>query len=96
MSRLDPISLNAVYLEDYGWYRCDSRGNKTGVNAQFTPPHEALAFPIREPEECDLPEIWAEPLPVVTEVLERYSDVAEVHANLPDIALWANRVAGGL
>jgi transglutaminase-like putative cysteine protease len=82
--------LNAVFLEDYGWYRCDARGNKSNVDAQFTPPHEVLAFPIREPEECDLPEIWAEPLAVVTEVLERYSDVAEVHANLPDIALWAN------
>lgn len=83
-------ALNAIYLEDYGWYRCDSRGNTANVNAQFTPPHEALAVPIREPEEYDLPEIWAKPLPVVTEVLERYSDVAEVHANLPDIALWAN------
>lgn len=82
-------ALNAVYLEDYGWYRCDARGNKAGVNAQFTPPHEALAFAIRQPEECDLPEIWAEPLSVVTDVLERFADVTEVHANLPDIALWA-------
>lgn len=84
-------SLNAVYLEDYGWYRCDARGNKAGVNALFTPPHEVLAFPIREPEEYDLPEIWAEPLAVVIEVLERYSDVTEVHDNLPDIALWHNQ-----
>jgi transglutaminase-like putative cysteine protease len=30
--------LNAVYLEDFGWYRIDARGNKTGVAAQFTPP----------------------------------------------------------
>lgn len=35
--------------------------------------------------------MWAEPLALVTEVLERYSDVTEVRANLPDIALWANR-----
>jgi transglutaminase-like putative cysteine protease len=83
-------ALNAVYLEDIGWYRCDARGNKKGVNAQFTPPHEVLAFSIREPEECDLPEIWPEPLSIVTEVLERFSDVTDVYANLPDIALWAN------
>ena len=44
-----------------------------------------LAFPIREPEEYDLQGIWRAPLPVVTEALERYSDVTEVHANLPDI-----------
>ena len=29
--------LNAVYLDEFGWYRCDPRGNKEGVNAQFTP-----------------------------------------------------------
>jgi len=36
--------LNAVYLDNYGWYRIDGRGNKTGVSAQFTPPREKLAF----------------------------------------------------
>lgn len=81
--------LNAVYLPNSGWYRCDARGNKPGVAADFTPPHEALAFPIREAGERDLPEIWAAPLPAVTDVLERCMNVAEVHANLPDIALWA-------
>ncbi|UZJ38603.1 transglutaminase-like domain-containing protein [Prosthecochloris sp. SCSIO W1103] len=77
--------LNAVFLESHGWYRCDARGNKSNVNAQFIPPDEVLAFPIREPEEFDLQGIWAAPLPVVTEALERYSDITEVHANLPDI-----------
>lgn len=80
--------LNAVFLKNHGWYRCDARGNKAGVNAQFKPPHEILAFAIREPEECDLPEIWAEPLPAITDVLERYADVADVHRNLPDVVLW--------
>ena len=32
--------LNSIYLKEYGWYRVDARGNKEGVNAQFTPPHE--------------------------------------------------------
>lgn len=79
--------LNAVFLRDYGWYRIDARGNKPGVAADFHPPREALAFPIREAEERDLPEIWAEPLPIVTAVLEKYADVDEVAANLPDIPL---------
>lgn len=81
--------LNAVYLEEHGWYRIDARGNKPGVSADFCPPRESLAFPIREKEERDLPEIWAEPLPVVTAVLENSSDVAQVCANLPDILLLA-------
>ncbi|MCG8553062.1 MAG: transglutaminase family protein, partial [Desulfobacterales bacterium] len=38
--------LNAVYLQKHGWYRIDSRGNKNGVNANFCPPTEQLAFSI--------------------------------------------------
>ena len=79
--------LNAVYLQDFGWYRVDARGNKPGVAAEFCPPTEKLAFPIRTPQERDLPEIWAEPLAVVTSVLERYSDVLAVAENLPDVWL---------
>jgi transglutaminase-like putative cysteine protease len=36
--------LNAVYLKEFGWYRIDARGNKQGVDAQFRPPVEQLAF----------------------------------------------------
>ncbi len=79
--------LNAVFLKDFGWYRIDARGNKPGINAQFHPPKEALAFPIREPEERDLPEIWAEPLATVVQVLERYATYDQVLANLPDVEL---------
>jgi len=79
--------LNAVYLNSFGWYRIDARGNKPGVDARFCPPREALAFPIRHPMERDLPEIWSEPLSVVVEVLERYDTYAEVLANLPDVEL---------
>lgn len=79
--------LNAVFLERYGWYRIDARGNKPGVAAEFRPPREVLAFSIQEKAERDLPEIWAEPLPVVINVLENYKDVALVFDNLPDIPL---------
>jgi len=58
--------LNAVYLEKYGWYRIDARGNNKKVNAQFSPPNEQLAFPIKLNAEADLPEIWSEPLAVVS------------------------------
>ena len=80
--------LNAVYLSEYGWYRVDARGNKEGVDAQFCPPVERLAFPIVTPGEADLPEIWTEPLKLITDCLQSYSDFKEVAENLPDIDLW--------
>jgi len=79
--------LNAVFLKEYGWYRIDARGNKAGVSAEFCPPREALAFSIRERGERDFPEIWPEPLPVVISVLEGYSDISQVQANLPDVTV---------
>lgn len=81
--------LNAVYLKDIGWYRIDARGNKAGVNAQFQPPEEILAFSLKDSKECNLPEIWAEPLSIVVEALERYETYDQVLANLPDIELVA-------
>jgi transglutaminase-like putative cysteine protease len=78
--------LNAVYLSEFGWYRMDARGNKPGVSAQFSPPHEQLAFAIKEARERDYPEIWAEPMPIIVTTLKHYSTVADVYANLPDLA----------
>jgi transglutaminase-like putative cysteine protease len=76
--------LNAVHLKQYGWYRIDSRGNKDGVNAQFTPPVEKLAFELQE-NEFDLPEIYANPLKIVVERLKKYSKYEDMVNNLPDI-----------
>ncbi|EXJ09913.1 transglutaminase-like domain-containing protein [Nitrincola nitratireducens] len=79
--------LNAVYLEDHGWYRIDARGNKEGVSADFCPPVEKLAFPIISDGEANLPEIWASPIGPVLEVLLKSSTYKEVADNLPDIQL---------
>lgn len=79
--------LNAVYLQAFGWYRIDARGNKPGVAAVFTPPQEQLAFPVLAPEERDLPEIWPAPLPQVVASLTVYATVQDVAAHLPDIEL---------
>ena len=76
--------LNAVYLIRHGWYRIDARGNKAGVAADFCPPKEALAFPIIDAGERDLPEIWNEPLPSIIKVLSIYETVEQVAENLPD------------
>jgi transglutaminase-like putative cysteine protease len=79
--------LNAVYLPEYGWYLIDARGNKQGVDAQFCPPTEKLAFSIKEKSETDLPLIWAEPLDVVVDTLTKYKTYIEMSRNLPDVIL---------
>ncbi|MCG8611183.1 MAG: transglutaminase family protein [Pseudomonadales bacterium] len=79
--------LNAVYLNDIGWYRVDARGNKEGIDAQFAPPHEKLAYPITELNEADFKEIWHTPLPIIVETLEKYRTYSEVLDNLPDIEI---------
>jgi transglutaminase-like putative cysteine protease len=77
--------LNAVYLPDIGWYRIDARGNRAGVNAQFTPPVEQLAFSIRMSGEADFPTVWDAPLPVVVEALQSCSTADALWAYLPDL-----------
>ncbi|MEI8571493.1 hypothetical protein U737_10655 [Methylomonas sp. LW13] len=78
--------LNAVYLPQHGWYRIDARGNKPGVNADFCPPLEKLAFPIVNSFEQDLPDIHAEPLTAVIKALTEHQTVEQVYQNLPDVA----------
>lgn len=76
--------LNAVKLPGHSWYRIDARGNRADVDAQFTPPIEKLAFPIVHEGECDLPGVYAEPLPKVIKCLRTYPTWEEVLENLPD------------
>ena len=76
--------LNAIYLAEFGWYRVDSRGNKPGIDAQFCPPQERLAFHLNFPEEKNFTEILPDPLPVVVTALRRYSRWDELYQNLPD------------
>jgi len=77
--------LNAIYLNEYGWYRVDPRGNKVGIDARFCPPLEKLAFPLITSGEMDLPEIWSQPRPEVINALTTFTSVELVFANLPDI-----------
>lgn len=92
-SRFCLHGLNAIYLEGYGWYRADARGNKVNVQAEFCPPLEKLAFLTTVAGEADLPEIWAEPLPIVVQALTSHQTYWDVANNLPDIELITmNRV----
>ena len=82
--------LNAVFLPESGWYRIDARGNKDGVNAQFIPPQEQLAFEIKTLPEADFPDILAEPLPIVVAALQQSHTWQDVLLCLPDISpeMW--------
>jgi transglutaminase-like putative cysteine protease len=76
--------LNAIWLEPFGWYRVDARGNRADVHAEFAPPEERLAFVPKDPGEMDLTGIFSDPLPVVVELLTKYTDYRDVRQNLPD------------
>jgi hypothetical protein len=76
--------LNAVFLRRHGWYRLDARGNKPGVDAQFCPPAERLAFRPMVSGERDLPGLFAEPLPAIVDVLSRCATEDDVYHALPD------------
>lgn len=79
--------LNAVYLPDAGWYRVDSRGNRSDIQAQFMPPIEQLAYNAQLPGEIDFQTIWVEPLPVVVKTLQTHTQWSDVLLHLPDLLL---------
>ena len=79
--------FNAVFLPSVGWYRVDARGNRAGIDTQFLPPGEQLAFAIRVPGEATFPEIWPDPLPVVVTALRAHTDARVLAENLPDLSL---------
>jgi hypothetical protein len=76
--------LNWIYIKKSGWYRVDVRGNKKGVDAQFMPPYEQLAFALGE-YEFDLNDNLAEPLDVVVEALKKNKSYEEMIGHFPDI-----------
>ncbi len=78
--------FNAVQLDGHGWYRVDPRGNKSGIDAQFSPPDERLAFQSSLPGEHTFARIWAEPAEVVIEALRRHRTSSELGRHLPDMA----------
>lgn len=77
--------LNGVYIKDYKkWIRLDARGNKNGVNAQFSIETEQLAFPIRpEMGEEDSYMIYPNPDMKVLEKLQKNKTRTELWNHLP-------------
>jgi transglutaminase-like putative cysteine protease len=70
--------LTAVCL-DGSWFRLDPRGNRPGVQAEFSLTAERLAYVVRpELGEIDYPEVYAGPHPAVLEALQRHQDCLEL------------------
>ena len=82
--------LNWIYLKEHGWYRVDARGNKEGVDAQFMPPMEKLAFEVGE-NEFDMLENLAEPLDVIVHTLQTQKTYNDMIENFPDTELTCTK-----
>ncbi|MEK8131906.1 transglutaminase family protein [Paenibacillus filicis] len=76
-------ALNAVYFRTMDqWIRLDARGNKPGVDAQFSLDAEQLAFPIRSHyDEIDYPIIYVNPNPQTIAVLKQSTNCIEMCQN---------------
>ena len=77
--------LNGVFVSEYEkWIRLDARGNKSGVDAQFSIDSEQLAFPIRpEKGEVDNFVIYPDPDIEVVRTLRSHDSREELWKNLP-------------
>ncbi|MDQ8736262.1 transglutaminase family protein [Paenibacillus sp. LHD-38] len=79
-------ALNAVFLQSVGkWIRLDARGNKPGVDAQFSIDDEILVFNVREGYgEYEYPIIYREPHAKTMDALKRNTNCSYMcHHDLP-------------
>lgn len=79
-------AMNTVYVPDMGkWIRLDARGNKEGVNAEFSTEDEILAFQIVSEGEEDYHDNHSYPDPGLMRVLEESTDALDMYLHhLPD------------
>jgi len=92
-----PFVLHGLAAVDLGakpgeadWYRIDPRGNKPGVDAQFVPPVEQLAFPITVPGEILFPKVYPDPVPLIVRTLQTHASARALVGTLPDPATEAD------
>jgi transglutaminase-like putative cysteine protease len=79
--RFEVHGLIAVFLEG-AWRRLDPRGNKPGVDAQFSLGTEQLAWPARpELGEIDYPDVFIHPHPAVITALTQATDMLALCAS---------------
>ena len=76
--------LNAIYLPETGWFRVDPRGNKPGIDSQFTTEEEKLAYPIRtELGEIDYDVVLTNPLPPVIDAMKKSTNCEQLFNSRP-------------
>jgi len=76
---------NAIFI-DRRWIKVDARGNKPGVNAQFSLKEPILAFPSRsEYDEYYWPGIYAFPHDATMRMLDNAKNLQDVFNNIPDM-----------
>lgn len=77
--------LCGVYIKELQkWIRLDARGNKEGVNAQFSLDEEQLAFPVREEkgeEDCFM--VYPDPDEKILDKIRRNKTRTELFDDLP-------------
>lgn len=79
-------ALNAVFIRELNkWIRLDARGNKKGVNAEFSISMEKLAFTVNSHfDEIDYPMIYVKPNSQTIAVLKQSDNALEMYLhNLP-------------
>jgi transglutaminase-like putative cysteine protease len=82
--KLDVVHGLVAVRFNGAWHRQDPRGNKPGVNAQFSLDGERLAFmPDPECNELDYPVLYAEPHPAVLDALRAAPDRPYLWKTLP-------------
>lgn len=74
-------ALNAVYIAKVDrWIRLDARGNKFGINAQFSLKKEQLAFRIdNRSGEADYSTIYISPHPKTIHVLKQNKNAIDMY-----------------
>ncbi|MBA2873366.1 transglutaminase-like domain-containing protein [Thermaerobacillus caldiproteolyticus] len=74
-------ALNGVFLQSLNlWIRLDARGNKPGVQAEFSIDKEILAFPIQEEfDEKDFPIIYTKPNRKTMAVLKEHTNALQMY-----------------
>lgn len=79
-------AMNTIYISSMDkWIRLDARGNKEGVNAQFSTEEEILAFYIRCEGEEDYHDNHSYPDQGLMKVLEESTDAIDMYLHhLPD------------
>ncbi|MBS1549644.1 MAG: transglutaminase family protein [Bacteroidetes bacterium] len=77
--------LNALFLQDIGWFRVDPRGNKTGIDSQFCYKEEKLAYAIRtELGEVDYPYVFVKPLDSVISAMKNSENTQDLFTKRPE------------